>query len=156
MTYNTMHDVIYNPDPSLYAAIYGLVQTFTCNTTELDNQQHHKGDKTLKSEDWQDIENVRNQAIAQLAEVCAAMGLSWTANAKEFSITLPDFIIARVDRDVPISNYQSQPTRRKTFDISTWGEKGPVEGMPDDFQMPDYGEILDEGVPPQGDKDAES
>ena len=109
----------------------------------------------MKSEDWQDIENVRNKAIGQLAEVCAAMGLSWTATDKEFHIMLPDLMIVKVNKDTSIYLSTEPPTRRKTFDISTWGEPGPVEGLPDDMQLPDYGEILDEGVPPQGDKDAE-
>lgn len=110
----------------------------------------------MNSNDWQDIENVRNQAIAQLAEICAAMGLSWTAGEKEFVIALPHVVTMKAASSVIV---ELMPTKRKTFDISTWGDNsGVYEGsiyksddpMPDDFQMPDYGEILDEGKPPKG------
>jgi len=115
----------------------------------------------MNSQDFQDIDSARNQAIAQLAEICAAMGLSWSATEKKFVIDLPTIVIAK---SKVVVEYGELPTKRKTFDISTWGEPGPVEGpttyksddpMPDDFQMPDYGEILDEGEAPKGDKDAE-
>ena len=107
----------------------------------------------MNSSEWSDQDNARNQAIAQLAEVCAAMGLSWSADQRTFSIALPNIIVNKAVTSVSIP---LQPTKRKSFDISTWGpDSGIVEGLPDDMQLPDYGEILDEGVPPQGDKDAE-
>ncbi len=108
----------------------------------------------MNSNDWQDIENVRNQAVAQLAEICAAMGLSWSATDMKFVIELPSLVVEKRTSSISV---EILPTRRKTFDISTWGETGPVEGeaMPDDFQMPDYGEMLDEGVAPGGDPQAE-
>ena len=103
----------------------------------------------MKADDYQDIENVRNIAISQLAEVCAAMGLSWSAQDNQFVIHLPTIQLT--------SNHQLIPksTRRKTFDISSWGDKGIDETLPTDMQMPNYGEILEEGEPPKGDKDAE-
>lgn len=108
--------------------------------------------KDMNADDLTDTESARNQAINQLAEVCAAMGLSWSAGEKKFVIELPNVIVRRQASTVAVDLL---PTRRKTFDISTWGDKGPVEGLPDDMQMPDYGEILDEGVPPQGDPSSE-
>ena len=107
----------------------------------------------MNSAEWADIENVRNQAIAQLAEICAAMGLSWSAGSKEFVISLPDIIVNKAVANISIP---LQPTKRKTFDISTWGEPGPVEGLPDDMQLPDYGEMLDEGEAPKGDPNREA
>jgi len=121
----------------------------------------------MNSQDWQDIENVRNQAINQLAEICATMGLSWSASDMLFTINLPDVIVAKGK-----ATLASMPTQRKTFDISTWGDTGVDEAdmqqyrsdppmdsnnpIPDDFQMPDYGEILEEGEPPKGDPNAEA
>lgn len=110
----------------------------------------------MNSQDWADIDNVRGQAISQLAEVCAAMGLSWSATEKQFTIELPNVVISRGGASVAVN---TMPTIRKTFDISTWGDTqadDPEKLIPDDMQLPDYGEILDEGVPPQGDKNAES
>jgi hypothetical protein len=108
----------------------------------------------MKAQDWQDPDSPRNQAIAQLAEICAAMGLSWSATEKEFTIALPDVIEQKVTSEVVF-----RPTTRKTFDISTWGPVGPIEGednpLPDDFQLPEYGEKLDEGEPPKGDPNKE-
>ena len=143
-----------------YNAMYDLLVTITDDgvseiTPLYPVKENSNVRSDMKSEDWQDIENVRNKAIGQLAEVCAAMGLSWTATDKVFHIMLPDLMIVKVNKDTSIYLSTEPPTRRKTFDISTWGEPGPVEGLPDDMQLPDYGEILDEGVPPQGDKDAE-
>ena len=104
----------------------------------------------MNANEWQDIENVRNQAIAQLAEICAAMGLSWSAGSKEFVIALPDIIVNKAVANISIP---LQPTKRKTFDISTWGpDSGIVEGM----QFPDYGELLDEGEAPKGDPNREA
>lgn len=102
---------------------------------------------TMRSQDWADQESVRNLAVSQLAEVCAAMGLSWSATEKAFIIDLPDVLLTPLTHE-PVA-------RRKSFDISTWGPVGPVEGIPDDIQFPDYGEILDEGEPPKGDPKAE-
>ncbi len=102
----------------------------------------------MKAQDWQDPDSARNLAVSQLAEICSQAGLSWSATEKQFIIELPDVVLSRVVPTVP---------QRKTFDISTWGPKGIDEAnpLPDDFQMPDYGELLDEGEPPKGDQDAE-
>lgn len=115
----------------------------------------------MRVNDYMDMESARAKAIEQLAEICAAMGLSWSATEKEFTIQLPDVISQSVVAQVSFSG-----TTRKSFDITKWGPIGPVEGattyksddslLPDDMQLPDYGEILEEGEPPKGDKDAEA
>ena len=107
----------------------------------------------MNSNDYMDQDNARNQAVAQLIEICMAMGLNSTATQDQFIIQLPNMIVRKAVIGITIPLL---PTKRKTFDISTWGDKGPVEGLPDDMQFPDYGEILDEGVPPQGDPNHEA
>lgn len=107
----------------------------------------------MRAEDYMDMDSARNKAIQQLAEICAAMGLNWVANDTEFMIELPKYVAMKATAQVEFTPPQ---TRRKTFDITTWGEPGPIEGLPDDMQLPDYGEILEEGQPPKGDVDAEA
>lgn len=131
----------------------------------------------MKAQDWMDQDNNRSRAISHLAELCAELGLNWSAGEHKLIITLPIVQDTSVRPTIP-------GRLRKTFDISRWGEKGidetefheenikvnddgtisPIDSskpsnyntsLPDDFQMPDTGEILDEGEPPVGDKDAE-
>ena len=105
----------------------------------------------MNSQDWADPENVRNLAISELAEVCSAMGLSWSASEKQFVIELPDILVTK-DPASGGGYYDKPTTTRKHFDITKWGETGPIEGdvMPDDFQMPEHGQQLTEGEPPTG------
>lgn len=131
----------------------------------------------MRAQDWMDQDNNRSRAISHLAELCAELGLTWSAGEHKFTVTLPEVIDTSVLPTIP-------GKLRKTFDISRWGEKGidetefheenikvnddgtisPIDPskpssynnpLPDDFQMPDNGEILDEGEPPKGDPHAE-
>jgi hypothetical protein len=103
----------------------------------------------VNSQDWANADSARNQAIAQLAEICAAMGLSWSADEKIFTIDLPDVISMKATAEVIY-----KPTQRKSFDISTWGPAGVDEN--EITNLPDNGELLDEGEAPKGDPDAEA
>jgi hypothetical protein len=84
----------------------------------------------LKAQDWQDPDQVRNLAIAELAEVCAAMGLSWSASEKQFVIALPDIVVTRV---TPVNTH---PKRR--LDLSIFG----TDKAPNEADFPDYTDNL--------------
>lgn len=101
----------------------------------------------MKAQDWQNPDNARNLAISELAEVCAAMGLSWSAEGMKFTIELPDFIVSRVTPQVATT---------KRFHVSDWGNVdvfgnviGAGDNMPD--ELPPTTTPLEEGEPPKGD-----
>ena len=106
----------------------------------------------MNASDWSDPENVRNLAVSQLADICMAMGLSWSANDKKFTIELPDVVLSRATASKPATKHFDQEA---WGNIDVFGNKVATDSLPDDMQLPDYGQILDEGVPPQGDPNAE-
>lgn len=107
----------------------------------------------MRAADWMDQGNYRNKTVTKLAEFCDTIGLSWSAEGDTFTITLPTV--------TEMSVMPEGVRRRKVFDISTWGPSSGVYeydstgALPDDMQMPENGEILEEGEPPKGDSDAE-
>lgn len=100
----------------------------------------------MNSQQWSDPQQYRNKCVAEIMELCLQLGLDSTATEKKLTIRLPD-----------VENIKAIAERKKSFDISKWGPVGidETDPMPDDFQMPEYGEKLDEGEPPVGDKEAE-
>lgn len=98
----------------------------------------------MKAIDWANSESYYNKLVADLMEYCVTRGLSSTAQGNKFTITLPT--AAEID-------VWPEHKKRKAFNIADWGPKGIDETspIPDDFQLPDTGEILEEGEPPKGD-----
>jgi len=101
----------------------------------------------IHAADWANPDNARNLAISELAEVCAAMGLSWTAEGMKFVIELPDFIVTKVTPQVPTT---------KRFHVSDWGNvdvfgnRVDSDGILPD-ELPPTTTPLEEGEPPVGD-----
>ncbi len=95
-------------------------------------------------------DNNRSDAINKLTAFCDTLNLGYSYTEKEFTITLPSVEPVPV---VPIAT--SKPhSGRKTFNTDTWGETGiNEEDLPDDFQMPDMGSSLEEGIPPEEDRE---
>lgn len=103
----------------------------------------------MRSQDWANAENYHNKLVSELMEFCVQRGLSSMAEGNKFTVTLPT---------VDEINVWPEVEKRKHFDISKWGAKSAddPEPLPDDFQMPDYGEQLEEGQPPKGDPNHEA
>jgi len=101
----------------------------------------------MKAQDYQSKDNNRADIVDRLIAVCDSLGLSYSYTEATFSITLPTV------EPVPVTPVANNTTKRKTFDIANWGEKSVDEALPDDFQMPDTGQQLDEGTPPKEDRE---
>jgi hypothetical protein len=93
----------------------------------------------MHSQDLQDQNNNRADAINGLITYCMDNNLSYNYTDKTFTVTLP------TSEPLPMATELTpKEHRRDKFNIDTWGPKGYVEGEEPDPQLP-----LDEGEPPR-------
>lgn len=87
--------------------------------------------------DFMSKDNNRADAIEQLINLCMEINLDYTYTDKHFTVTLPRF------EDLPTA-VDMNTNRRKSFDTSTWGDKGI-----DEDELPPIDKPLDEGETPE-------
>lgn len=101
----------------------------------------------MKAQDINNEDNERGRVLRALRDFCADQDLEYSYTEKKFTVKLPAL------EELPAANLvQSAGKRRKRFDITKWGNRGPVEGedgFPD--ELPPTTTPLEEGEPPEGD-----
>lgn len=93
----------------------------------------------MKAQDYMNQDNNRAEVVNKLIEICTYLSLSYEFTEKKFKIDLPQV------EDLPVTNQVTK--KRQTFDISKWGEPGPIEGLPEELPPAEY--KLEEGEPPK-------
>lgn len=99
---------------------------------------------TMKSQDWMSQDNNRAEVVRKLVAYCADNDLEYTYTEKKFTVKLPSV------EPLPVVPITTPMKKRKSFDISKWGEKSVDEtNLPD--ELPPTTTPIEEGEAPKGD-----